>query len=133
MTSSPSRRFNAAKLLQTDINAWMTCSFAKCTEKQACLGGPRGTCARTDGWPLCTHEGRERMKTVPPGKKWRTNKTHARETPGERQLRRDGEALMRINEELLRLRIKETATRIKHCTGNDAPFRGWPEIADNNL
>ncbi len=54
-------RFNAAKLLQTDINAWKSCAHQACREKQSCLGGTRGTCARTQGWPACTQEGKARM------------------------------------------------------------------------
>ena len=86
--SSPSRtqRFNAAKLLQSDINAWMSCTYRRCEYHQTCLGGPRGTCTRTDGWPACTKEGSERMKEA--RVKWKRSKTYDTETSHERALRR---------------------------------------------
>ncbi len=86
--SSPSRtqRFNAAKLLQSDINAWMSCTYKRCENHQACLGGARGTCTRTDGWPACTKEGSERMKEA--RVRWKRSKTYDTETSLERALRR---------------------------------------------
>ncbi len=79
-------RFNAAKLLQSDINAWMTCEFGPCRKHKACIGGPRGTCTRTGGWPACTQEGKARMAETT--YKWRRTKTYDTETPTERSLRR---------------------------------------------
>ena len=79
-------RFNAAKLLQTDINAWKTCTYKACIKKQSCLGGARGTCKRTNGWPLCTIEGQARMKEAKT--QWQRSKTYDNETQSERGIRR---------------------------------------------
>ncbi len=81
-------RFNAAKLLQSDLNSWRVCSFVKCREKETCLGGARGTCSRSGGWPLCTKEGQERVKALRPGQKWKRSKISDTETQLERGQRR---------------------------------------------
>jgi len=86
MPHSITIRFNAAKLLQTDINAWKTCVHEQCREKQSCLGGPRGTCARTLGWPACTQEGKERMRETKGI--WQRSETYEAESERERGLRR---------------------------------------------
>ncbi len=83
---SRTRRFNAAKLLQSDLNAWMSCQHLSCIFNETCMGGPRGTCTRTDGWPACTEEGKERMKEA--RVKWQRSKTYGSETPQERITRR---------------------------------------------
>ena len=79
-------RFNAAKLLQTDINAWKDCSQQQCREKQSCLGGARGTCARTLGWPACTQEGMARLREAKV--QWQRTKTYEQESERDRGLRR---------------------------------------------
>jgi hypothetical protein len=79
-------RFNAAKLLQSDLNAWLNCQHALCREKQSCLGGPRGTCARTLGWPACTQEGKQRLREAKV--QWRRSETYEQESEDDRALRR---------------------------------------------
>ena len=79
-------RFNAAKLLQTDLGAWNACEHIHCAFHQTCLGGPRGTCRRTSGWPLCTQEGKARMSEAKT--KWQRNAVYDTETQTERGLRR---------------------------------------------
>jgi len=90
-------RFNAAKLLQTDIHAWKACSFRRCKETQACVGGPRGTCTRTGGWPACTEEGRERLRENRKPLPWQESKTYKEETLNERTLRRAERDLLELN------------------------------------
>lgn len=88
-------RFNAAKLLQTDINAWLECKHALCREKQSCLGGPRGTCARTLGWPACTEEGKQRLRESKV--QWRRTERYEKEPPSERSTRRLTEEMEHFN------------------------------------
>ena len=91
------QRFNAAKLLQSDINAWRECSHTLCVFKQACLGGPRGTCRKTDGWPVCTQEGKERLSELGKRKQWQRSPTYEQETPGERRERRLKRELIKMD------------------------------------
>ena len=88
-------RFNAAKLLQTDINAWKECGYDACQSRQSCLGGPRGTCARTLGWPACTEEGKERIRESK--LKWRRSETYDKEAPSMRSMRRLNEEMEAFN------------------------------------
>ena len=80
--------FNAAKLLQTDLNAHLGCEHPRCGEKKRCLGGPRGTCRRTGGWPACTEEGVARLKETGHHPRWKRMEQYDMETPQERRRRR---------------------------------------------
>jgi len=104
--------FNAAKILQTDINAWKTCTHKKCAEKQACLGGPRGTCRRTGGWPLCTGEARGRMADNKQTK-WQRNAAYENETTAERALRRQESRMAEMREEMLMADINTLVANIR--------------------
>ncbi len=95
-------RFNAAKLLQTDINAWLDCKQQLCRDKQSCLGGARGTCARTLGWPACTSEGKERLREAKV--QWRRTERYEKEPPSQRSMRRLTEEMEAVN---LMLRARE--------------------------
>ena len=95
MTQDIRTRFNAAKLLQTDINAWLDCKQQLCREKKSCLGGTRGTCARTLGWPACTSEGKERLREAKV--QWKRTKTYENETLSEREMRRLDDEMRAIN------------------------------------
>lgn len=95
MTQDIRTRFHAAKLLQTDINAWLECKHKSCRDKRSCMGGARGTCARTLGWPACTDEGKERMREA--RVKWRRNEAYEKEAPGERSMRRLTEEMEAFN------------------------------------
>ena len=90
------RLFNAARLMQNDLNAWKACSHQRCLQTQSCLGGPRGTCRRTGGWPLCTREGKQRLEETKQKGKWRRSKTYDRESPDERETRRFNREMMRL-------------------------------------
>lgn len=81
-------RFNAAKLLQTDINAWLDCAYKQCGLRKTCLGGPRGTSLRTGGWPACTPEGQARLRENRKNRKWQRTALYEAETISERSLRR---------------------------------------------
>lgn len=91
------RLFNAAKLMQSDLNAWKDCVHPRCQEKRSCLGGPRGTCRRTGGWPLCTTEGQQRLEECKLKGKWQRTTTYDRETPHERDMRRINADMFRLD------------------------------------
>ncbi len=62
--------FEAACRVQTSLNAWADCQHERCRQLKTCTGGPRGTCAKTGGWPGCTEEGHERLKIAKARKFW---------------------------------------------------------------
>ncbi len=90
-------RFNAAKLLQTDIGAWRECNHKTCKARKSCAGGPRGTATRTGGWPTCTQEGRARLRENRSPLPWEPSETYKRETPNERDFRRAERELLKLN------------------------------------
>ena len=81
MSNEFQTRFNSAKVLFTDINAWRECKHGPCQEKEACLGGPRGTCNRTGGWPLCSEEGSRRLKMTGPRETWKRTEEYEKSSP----------------------------------------------------
>ncbi len=46
-------KFAAAKAEAHFSEAWRTCRHTECQRRQTCTGGPRGTCRKTNGKPLC--------------------------------------------------------------------------------
>lgn len=85
---SPQLLFLATRLAQTSLNAWADCFYAPCSKAKFCLGGPRGTCIKTAGWPLCTHEGTERARIAGAQKRWPGETASLAETISERRWRR---------------------------------------------
>ena len=87
--------YAATRLVQSELNAWVDCGFAPCRKKSRCLGGPRGTCRKTGGFPLCSEEGRAR-ETVAGGRKvWAGEGVPEEETISERRWRRFSNDLKR--------------------------------------
>ena len=80
------RLFNAAKLLQTDKRAWKWCSYPICEMRETCLGGPRGSCARTGGWPVCSREGQNRIRDLAGKDTWEPSETYYETSMAERML-----------------------------------------------
>jgi len=97
MTSPTHLRFNAAKLLQTDIGAWRDCKHQTCKIRKSCAGGPRGTATRTGGWPACSEEGRARLRENKSPLPWEPSETYKRETPNERDYRRAERELLELD------------------------------------
>ena len=80
--------FEAACRVQTELNAWVDCRHERCRENDTCMGGPRGTCAKTGGWPLCTEEGVARLKIAKSRKHWPGEHAPQNETRSECRMRR---------------------------------------------
>ncbi|MCF6321580.1 MAG: dynactin subunit 2 [Rhizobiaceae bacterium] len=86
--STTTHLFNSTRHVQTGLKAWLDCSYWPCQNAQTCLGGPRGTCRKTGGWPLCSEEGGGRMKIAGQHKRWLGEDAPENETIAERRLRR---------------------------------------------
>ena len=80
--------FSAARKIQSSLNIWVDCRHDSCRERKACTGGPRGTCAKTGGWPICTEEGRERLKIAKSRRHWLGENAPEDETQSQRNMRR---------------------------------------------
>jgi len=87
--------YAAARLVQRELNAWIDCGFGPCRKKRQCLGGPRGTCRKTDGFPLCSEEGRARENISGGRKTWPGEQVSGDETVSERRWRRFSNELQR--------------------------------------
>ena len=93
---TPKLAFKMSRLLQTELGAWRDCRHESCVETNLCQGGPRGTCAKTGGWPICTNEGNERFKIAKSAKIWPGEKADKTETISERKWRRFDEMMKRL-------------------------------------
>ena len=47
------RRFQTGKAYAYFDGHWHHCTHRECKKRKTCTGGPRGTCRRTKGVPLC--------------------------------------------------------------------------------
>lgn len=70
--------FNAARKIQNSLNAWVDCRHDKCRGQESCTGG----------WPLCTEEGRERLKLAKSRRYWPGEDAPDNETTSDRRMRR---------------------------------------------
>lgn len=67
LTCEMRRKFEGIRAYSYFEFAWQTCLYWRCRSQRRCAGGPRGTCRRTGGVPLCRFGHVEGVGEGPPG------------------------------------------------------------------
>ncbi len=97
MNTTQHQFFNSTRHVQTRLKAWLDCAYWPCQNAQTCQGGPRGTCRKTGGWPLCSEEGGGRAKLAGRRKQWPGENAPQNETISDRRFRRYQSELERMS------------------------------------
>ena len=105
--------FRAGCMTHTAMNFWRECAHIRCIMQHRCIGGPRGTCRATGGFPACSEEGKRRLEMYKNRRRWKNETGYEAESPVDRQTRL-------MEHQLKRIELRNLAQELSH---NAAGFK----------